>query len=480
MSGKLAAALTVIVLLLPATAGAAATFAVFSGDAAGEGFNDPTPAAPVGGNPGTTVGLQRQFAFLRAAQIWGATLTSTQVIRVLAFFDPLACTATSAVLGSAAPFFSVRDFPPNPGFPGLIPGTWYPGALGEKRTGFDISTLLGAGNNFDLFAFFNSRLGQAGCLQGGGWYYGLDTNTPAGQINLVTVLLHEFGHGLGFTVGPTSSRTGVRIANLPSIWEGFIRDVSSGKRWLDMTSAERAASAINTLNLVWTGLQTLVDLPSVLQFRTEIAINGPNPVRGEYEAQPAEFGPPLTHGGVKDILMPAYDTGGPSLTDGCEPFSSEPQKSVKGRIALIDRGTCTFTTKVKNAQLAGASGAIIVNNTPFGVPSMGGVDPTITIPSVGVHQSLGSYLRELANLSNSGRGGLPVALQLNPVIRAGTSSGFPRLYAPNPFESGSSVSHWDITHFPNQLMEPAINRDLTHQVTPPKDLIFSLLRDIGW
>ena len=65
-------------------------------------------------------------------------------------------------------------------------------------------------------------------------------------------------------------------------------------------------------------------------------------------------------------------------------------------------------------------------------------------------------------------------------IRAGTTDGFPRLYAPNPFEVGSSVSHWDITHFPNQLMEPFSNPDLTHQVTPPKDLTFSLLVDIGW
>jgi hypothetical protein len=54
------------------------------------------------------------------------------------------------------------------------------------------------------------------------------------------------------------------------------------------------------------------------------------------------------------------------------------------------------------------------------------------------------------------------------------------MFAPNPFESGSSVSHWDSSAFPNQLMEPNINDDLTHSVTPPQDLTFSLLRDIGW
>jgi len=29
-------------------------------------------------------------------------------------------------------------------------------------------------------------------------------------------------------------------------------------------------------------------------------------------------------------------------------------------------------------------------------------------------------------------------------------------------------------------MEPAINGDLTHEVTPPNDLTYRLLQDIGW
>ena len=54
------------------------------------------------------------------------------------------------------------------------------------------------------------------------------------------------------------------------------------------------------------------------------------------------------------------------------------------------------------------------------------------------------------------------------------------LFTPNPFQGGSSVSHWDTIAFPNQLMEPAINGDLLHSVVPPADLTFMLLRDIGW
>jgi hypothetical protein len=54
------------------------------------------------------------------------------------------------------------------------------------------------------------------------------------------------------------------------------------------------------------------------------------------------------------------------------------------------------------------------------------------------------------------------------------------MFAPNLLQGGSSVSHYDISGFPNQLMEPVITPGLTHEVTPPQDLTFPLLRDIGW
>lgn len=63
--------------------------------------------------------------------------------------------------------------------------------------------------------------------------------------------------------------------------------------------------------------------------------------------------------------------------------------SLAGKIALIDRGTCTFSTKIRNAQTAGAVGAIIVNNV-FGPPSAMGTDGTAnqpTIPGVMVSKS---------------------------------------------------------------------------------------------
>src|SRR5690242_4555929 len=79
----------------------AATIQILNIDEPGIGFNDPTPAAPVGGNAGTTLGEQRQIVFAFVADFWGRRLRSDVPIQVLATFQPLQCSSTSGVLGAA-------------------------------------------------------------------------------------------------------------------------------------------------------------------------------------------------------------------------------------------------------------------------------------------------------------------------------------------------------------------------------------------
>src|SRR2546427_457224 len=70
-------------------------------------------------------------------------------------------------------------------------------------------------------------------------------------------------------------------------------------------------------------------------------------------------------------------------TDGCAAIST----ALTGKIAVIDRGTCTFGTKIQNAQEANAAGVIIVNNV-FGDPVSMGADgvhnPTIPAAMVSI------------------------------------------------------------------------------------------------
>lgn len=463
-----------LVLLAPGPASAQATIEILNADFPGIGFNDPTPAAPVGGNPGTTVGEQRLNAFAHAAGIWASTLTSPITIRIVAFFDDLQCTATAAVLGGAAPYRSARGFEPEPGFPGLEPETWYPIALAEKRTGFPISEVFAPGDPFQAFAIFNPNLGEPGCLENSGWYYGLDTNTPAGRVNMVTVLLHEFGHGLGFTVGPTNANTGVRRDGLPSVWEARMGDLLLSKTWLQMTDAERAFSARNNTNLVWIGDNTTAALPSTLDPSAELNVQGNPNIAGAYQADPALFGGAIPAGGLAGVLTRARDAGGDSEFDACEPIVSD----VAGRIALVDRGICPFAQKASNAQQAGAIAVVIANNVT-GLFTAGGADPAVTIPVVGIAGESAERIRGVPQLSGNGDGGVPVRLRVSTRFRLGTTNGFARLYAPFTFQQGSSVSHFDVTMTPNKLMEPAINRDLLHTLLPP-NLTFRLLQDIGW
>ena len=65
-------------------------------------------------------------------------------------------------------------------------------------------------------------------------------------------------------------------------------------------------------------------------------------------------------------------------------------------IGLIERGSCDFVVKVKNAQNAGALAAIIYS-LPTSTPTSGmaGVDATITIPAVLVENSEGVYMKNL-------------------------------------------------------------------------------------
>lgn len=81
-----------------------------------------------------------------------------------------------------------------------------------------------------------------------------------------------------------------------------------------------------------------------------------------------------------------------SVLDGC---TAIPAGSLTGKIGLVERGTCNFTVKVKNAQNAGASAVIIYNNATNGdtVGNMSGTDATITIPSVLISNTEGEYIK---------------------------------------------------------------------------------------
>lgn len=465
-------------LLAVAGVAQAATLTIVNGNAAGVGFNDPTPVAPVGGNPGTTLGQQRLNAFQYAASLWGANLTSAVEIRVLATFEALTCTATSAVLGSAGPRFVESDFAGAP-----VAGTWYHIALANKLAGADLVTAADdpAGGGAEIRARFNSRLGLfADCLPGSPFYLGLDGNHGS-AVDLVTVLLHEFGHGLGFST-VTNGTTGALLAGQPSIYDHFAYDNTQGLSWVQMTDAQRAASAVNARQLVWTGANVTAAAPAVLLPGVpQVQVLAPSSMAGIYLAGVAQFGQALGSPGLTRQVMPVVENN--ALGQACNPLDAANARAVHDRIAIVVRGTCGFVVKVKNAQNAGAVGVIVVENVDTTPPAdLGGDDPTITIPSVRVTLADGIKLLSAMSLHPSNRSsGVVARLGVDLSQLAGADpAGRVLLYTPRPFQGGSSVSHWDTSARRNLLMEPAINADLTQSVVPPQDLTLPMFRDIGW
>lgn len=464
---------TLLCIALPAAAHAGATITIVNVNAPGIGFNDPTPAAPVGGNTGTTVGEQRLIAFQHAANIWGASLDSSVEVRIQSSFVPLSCTATAATLGSAGAIQVIRDFP-GAGYS----NTWYHTALANKLAREDLLQGDPGTNGDDIRARFNSDIGKPTCLAGSGWYYGLDTGHAPNQINLVTVLLHEFAHGLGFS-SFASVTSGAYLGGLSDVYSKFYFDDTLGLFRDEMTDAQRKASAINPRNVAWTGPAVTGAVPAVLSPGTPLLrVTAPPSVAGDYAIGAAAFGPAISSPGVSGevvVATDASDAAGLSTTDACSAITNP--AAVAGRIALVDRGTCGFVVKVKNAQLAGAVAVIVADNAAGGPPAgLGGADPTIVIPSARITLADGNALKAAI-----AAGPVVATLGLDLSVRAGADrAGHVLLYTPNPVVSGSSVSHWDTSASPNQLMEPAINSDLKLAVDLPYDLTRSQLRDVGW
>ena len=142
----------------------------------------------------------------------------------------------------------------------------------------------------------------------------------------------------------------------------------------------------------------------------------PTTIAGNYDFRQNSFSPghvdlPLAPAVLESDLV-LYNDGTPDVgyTDGADACSAAINAAaINGHIALIRRSVsladggnpCNFSVKVKNAQLAGATGVIIYNNvnvdatsgqgitTPIG---MSGSDATITIPAVSVTMEVGQML----------------------------------------------------------------------------------------
>src|SRR5439155_4314666 len=107
---------------------------------------------------------------------------------------------------------------------------------------------------------------------------------------------------------------------------------------------------------------------------TPVTVNGKS-----YPAVPGEFA--VVQADLTAPLAVITDVG--SLSLACSAISTD----LSGKIALLSRGSCTFSTKIRNAQNAGAIAVLVANNVagdPVGMAEDGTPDqPTIPAYMIG-------------------------------------------------------------------------------------------------
>jgi len=184
------------------------------------------------------LGQARLNVIAEAGRVWGLRLSSTQTIVIEAQMAAKPCTATTATLASAGPktFFTLNS----------APAVLLPAALADALTSTNYN------NRNDISLTLSSTIGStSSCLNGRSFYLGFD-HANGTNVDLLNVLLHELGHGLGF-LSLTDSTGAPSVAGEFTGFEQYVYSETLGKFWPAMTKAERASASIETGRLVYNG-----------------------------------------------------------------------------------------------------------------------------------------------------------------------------------------------------------------------------------
>lgn len=187
-------------------------------------------------------------AFQYAVEIWESALISSVPIRVRAEWRDL----DDGVLGQALWGSAFSNFGGE-----QHQNIFYPVALAEKIARKE----LNLPSEPDIVASLNNNIS---------WYYGLDGNTPTGKMDLVTIVLHEIGHGLGFTdsydVKGTDGTVGLSSSAGPTpfIFDIFVEDASGANLLHDFDSPSKPlAAALESTSLFFGGPMSAASLHGV-------------------------------------------------------------------------------------------------------------------------------------------------------------------------------------------------------------------------
>lgn len=170
---------------------------------------------------------EAEAAFQAAVDIWEAALQTNVDIEVEANWTTL----DEGVLGSAGPNTIWTDFS------GAPEDHFYPSALADQLHGNDLDP-----GEPDIVTNFNSEFD---------WYLGTDGNPPGDQFDLLSVVLHELGHGLGFisTKDYDDGEGSLGFGGTPYTYDTFLTLGASGDELLNIFNPFDLGDALTSENV---------------------------------------------------------------------------------------------------------------------------------------------------------------------------------------------------------------------------------------
>ena len=168
-------------------------------------------------------------AMMYAVAILESMLPADTKITISASLEKI---TTEGVLGQS----SIMGYAPGWAIDAQNPRVYYPLALAEKIAGRS----LNQDTQPDIQLAINSSIN---------WYFGTDGQTPSQKYDLVTVILHELCHGLGFYDSMTTSGTEGSYGSFktPMIYDTFVEDIDGKKLTDTLVYPNPSASLYNRL-----------------------------------------------------------------------------------------------------------------------------------------------------------------------------------------------------------------------------------------